>query len=159
LKIKIVLMAVLLMLPGAGANVLSAQEPPRNEINFSMGWVIGRDIGIIKSYGYFIIPQIVEFEIGLDIIPKEYPLMGNLTLHLPLKKIVPFLTAGAGFSFSGTHTKSLGVGLKYRLSERTGLLLEYRRFWNTNSSLEYRDLTSEEERTPAFIAAGITYLF
>jgi len=91
--------------------------------------------------------------------PPEYPLMGNLTLYLPLKKIAPFLTAGAGFSITGTSAKMLGAGLKFRLSERMGLLVEYRRFWYTNSSLEFSYLTSDEERTPAFIAVGISYLF
>jgi hypothetical protein len=148
-------MSVLLMLPAAGANAQSAQEAPRSEINFSIGWVIGRDIGITKSFGYFIVPQIVEFEIGLDIMPPEYPLMGNLTLYLPLKKIAPFLTAGAGFSITGTSAKMLGAGIKFRLSERTGLLLEYRRFWFASSDV----LTSDEAKTPAFIAVGISYLF
>jgi len=143
------------MLSAAGAAVLSAQETPRSEINFSIGWVLGRDIGVTKSFGYFIVPQIVEFEIGLDIIPPEYPLMGNLTLYLPLKKIAPFFTAGAGFSITGTSAKMLGAGLKLRLSERTGLLVEYRRFWFTSSNI----LISDEERTPTFIAVGISYLF
>ncbi len=148
MKKQIILLSFLLILFAAEGNLLATQETTRKEIGFSFGWTFGRNPGIMKSLGWFFIPRFVEFDINLAIMEDVFALSGNLSLHLPLGPIVPFITGGGGFSPTGPTVRNLGGGLKFRLSKKTGLLAEYRHFYYSIPRAKTR-----------YLGAGITYSF
>jgi len=142
------------------ATILSAEElsPPRREVNFSAGWIVGKGIGLIKSVGWYLVPGFIKWDVNLALVQgsmydeggREAPLSTNLSLNLHLKRIVPFITGGVGFSLKGTFIKNLGGGLKIRLTARTNLLAEYR-------YIQYALDTPKATYQLHLVSAGISY--
>ncbi len=136
---------------------LTAQERKlRGESKVSMGLVVHDIIGIMKSFGYYIVPRYVAFDINFQYIVKELPIGVNVSLNLPVGKITPFVTAGAAASLRGTTILDWGGGLKYRVGKKTFLLAEYRHF-----RYNYRPDGSnvKEIRQTDYFGGGICYLF
>ncbi len=137
---------------------LSAQDKVyRGESKVSMGVLVHDVFGIMKSFGYYIIPRYVAVDVNFQYIVRELPIGINLSLNLPMGRITPFVTGGAAASLRGTTIFDAGVGLKVRVGKRTSILAEYRHF-----RYKYRPAGSndpKELRTADYFGGGISYDF
>jgi hypothetical protein len=118
----------------------ASEKTPRGEFNISVGLLLHNNPSIIYGFGYYLVPRFIEVDANMAVLAgetddrgRELPLSANLSLNLPLKKIVPFVTGGAGLSPRGTFVKNLGAGIKAKLGRRMGLLVEYKYFTFTSN--------------------------
>jgi hypothetical protein len=150
---KAVLAFVLACLLAGGCALQAAEKAkeksPRMELNVAMG-IAGGQVGLCKSVGYFLIKRFVSVEGNFSVITKLFPLCANLTLQLPLWKFIPYVTGGVGLSPMGGGVSNAGVGLKFRVTRQTGILVEYR---------TYNGTVGIRKKTMNLIGAGISYLF
>ena len=143
---------LILLLPGGTvlrAAEKSKAEKSKTELNFVLGSG-GGEVGAFKSLGWYFVGRFVSAEVNVAIVKDAFPLCGNLTLHLPLWRFIPYVTGGLGFSLTGFGVTNAGGGLKVRLTERIGILFEYR-------SYTYK-IRNRKTTTP-LIGGGISYLF
>jgi hypothetical protein len=144
--------AFFILLPAA-RDGSAAVKPFRGELDFSLGLLNGKDIGIIKSIGWYVLPRFFKIDINIAYVDTEIPFSGNISLHLPLGPVVPFGTAGLGFSFQGNSSKNLGGGIKFKLSDRFALLGEYRWFRIVKHTYETIIVT------PHYFGAGVSWFY
>ena len=129
---------VLVLLLGALAPVLDAapQDPvpaskpkvPRWESSLSAGAVLDQGIGVVKAFWWYAVPKIVTLGLSFDYFVEGLPLSVNVGLNAPLPRVVPFVCAGAGASFSIGGITHYGGGVKVRLGPKFGLVFDYRKY-------------------------------
>jgi len=149
---KTFLVFVLILLL-AGGTVLRAAEKAKAEkskMELNLVGSAGGQVGMFKSLGWYLVGRFVSAEANIAIILDAFPLCGNLTLQLPLWRFIPYVTGGLGFSLTGFSVANVGGGLKVRLTQRMGILFEYR-------SYTYHIRT--RKKTTPLIGGGISYLF
>jgi hypothetical protein len=123
---------VFILLAGAGRP--AGGQDRRSEFNITGGVILKEGPALVVGFGYYLLPRFIALDLNLALLAersRELPLSLNLSLNLPLGKVVPFVTGGGGASLRGTLVKNLGAGLKLRLGRTMGGLVEYRYFWYT----------------------------
>jgi len=152
-KWKAVFFSALFILLPAARDGFAAVKPFRGELDFSLGLLNGRDLGVIKSVGWYVLPRFVKIDVNVAYVDMEIPFSGNISLHLPLGPVVPFGTAGLGFSFQGNSSKNLGGGIIFKLSDRFALLGEYRWFRIVKHTYERIIVTRD------YLGAGVSWFY
>jgi hypothetical protein len=177
-KKKVIIILLLLLVPLALGRAQTAKKgEPHWESNLSLGytnylavenpptgWVddMSRHIGIIKSFWYYpFLPRVLALGLSFDYVIDDLPLSLNASLNLPWKIFVPFVSAGAGFSFSGNTLQNYGGGLKIRTGKRFGLIAEYRHYRINKKS---QGVVPGDEivhliRKSNYFGLGIAYLY
>lgn len=145
MKLKNVILLSLIL--AAAWGVVQAEDEKKFENNALLGWA-GKAGGLIKSFGYHLLDSYVIPEAGLAVLEHLAQLSVNLTLQLPLGIFAPYVTAGYGFSLSGSLVSNTGAGLKIWISENAGLLFGYRQFKYTYKG---------EKTTMNLIGVGFAY--
>lgn len=123
---------------------------------------MNRHIALVKSFWFYpFLPRIVALGLSFDYVTDDLPLSLNLGLNLPFKKVVPFVSAGAGFSFSGNTLTNYGGGVKLRTGQHFGLVAEYRFYRIRKKTLVIMpgEVSSYVVRRSNYFGAGIAYLY
>ncbi len=122
---------------------------------------MNRHIAIVKSFWFYpFLPRIVAVGLSFDYVTDDLPLSLNVSLNLPLKKVVPFVSAGVGASISGSSLRNVGGGIKWRTGEHFGLVAEYRYYRiKKNTSGLPGEVSTHVLRTSNYFGAGIAYLY
>ncbi len=142
-------------LSGGYIEYTSLQDPATGHVDY-----MNRHIGIVKAFRYYLfMPRIVDIGVSFDYIVDDLPICVNVGLNLPTKFIVPFFTAGAGFSFSGSTLQDYGGGLKFRTGKRFGLIAEFRHYKIKKHSSGVNEESSTVIRESNYFGAGIAYLY
>jgi len=118
---------------------------------------MNRHIAIVKSFWFYpVMPHILALGLSFDYVTDDLPMSLNVALNLPTKIVVPFVSAGAGFSFSGSSLQNYGGGLKVRFGKKIGLIMEYRHY-----KIKKRPFTGGDPvtRLSHYLGAGIAYLY
>lgn len=174
---KSIIVFVLFCCAAAGNAQTANKGEPRWESNLSLGYTkylsvenptegtlvnMNRHIGIIKSFWFYpFLPRVLALGLSFDYVIDDLPLSLNAALNLPFKVFVPFVSAGAGFSFSGSTLQNYGGGLKVRTGKRFGLIAEYRHYSikkKTQAELPNGE-TSSVTRESNYFGLGIAYLY
>jgi hypothetical protein len=176
-KGSLILLLPLVLLIIAGSGAAAERNPSRWESNLSIGYIkyeplldppqgwvddLNRPLGIVKSFWFYpFLPRIVAVGLSFDYVIDDLPLSANISLNLPLKVVVPFVSAGTGFSFSGSKLQNYGGGIKLRLGRRIGLIGEYRHYRSDKKSLGAGGSESVAHviRESNYFGAGIAYLY
>jgi hypothetical protein len=176
-KIIFAVLVLLLFFLIAGSGAAAERNAPRWESNLSVGYIKyeplldppqgrvenpNRPIGIVKAFWFYpFLPRVLAVGLSFDYVIEDLPLSANISLNLPLKVVVPFVSAGTGFSFSGSKLQNYGGGVKLRLGKQFGLIGEYRHYKSNKKS---RVTVPSEPRTNViresnYFGAGIAYLY
>jgi len=170
---------ILALLISAGFCMAQAAKKgePRWESNLSLGYIsysevqdppagyvddMTRHLAIVKSFWFFpFLPRVVALGLSFDYVIDDLPLSLNVALNLPAKFFVPFVSAGAGFSFSGNTLSNYGGGLKLRTGRRFGLIFEYRHYKIKKNVIAYGayETGSHVIRESNYFGFGIAYLY
>jgi len=171
-----ILLLIITAASGMAQTAPAAQKKiPRWESNLSVGYIdytsvqdpatgniddMDRHIGIVKSFWYYpFLPRVVAFGLSFDYIVDDLPICVNVALNLPMKFFVPFVSAGTGFSFSGSTLQDYGGGVKLRTGKRFGLVFEYRHYKIKKHSSGVLEESSTVVRESGYFGAGIAYLY
>ena len=133
------------------------ETPPPNWVDNT-----NRHFAIVKSFWFYPFqPRLVSFGLSFDYVSNSFPISLNIALNLPSKVLVPFVCAGAGFSFSGSTLQSYGGGLKLRVRGRLGFIAEYRHYtihqnFKLGGPMEEGQKFDQESD---YFGAGIAYLY
>ena len=173
---KSIVAFVLFCCAAAGYAQTAKKGEPRWESNLSIGYIdyqdivnppagyvaMTRHIGIVKSFWFYpFLPRILSVGFSFDYVTDDLPLSVNIALNLPMKFIVPFISAGTGASISNSTLQNYGGGLKFRTGKRFGLIAEYRHYsikkrtqdWGPGSEVSYLIRKSN------YFGLGIAYLY
>ena len=123
---------------------------------------MNRHIAIVKSFWFYpVLPRIVALGASFDYVTDDLPLSLNIALNLPLKTVVPFVSAGVGASISGSSLRNAGGGLKIRTGTHFGLVAEYRFYRIRKKTLTTApgEVASYVVRRSNYFGAGIAYLY
>lgn len=118
----------------AGVTTAAAQSEPgkpkvlRWESNLSLGYLDSHHLGIVKSFWWFAVPNIISLGPSFDYVGNMLSIAVNVAVTAPLPTVRPFVCAGVGGSLSSGSLTSCGGGLKIRLGRRFGVVAEYRRY-------------------------------
>lgn len=161
-RIASLILFVCLLAPALAADIpdpgqASPVKVSRWESNLSIGSVINRRLGIVKSFWWYPLPRLVAVGLSLDYVGAVIPFSLNVALNAPIPVVVPFVCAGAGTSFTRGGITNYGGGIKLRLWHKVGLIVEYRRYHYTQESVI--DPTGEEKVKADYIGAGIAYIY
>jgi len=171
---------MIITLGSAVAGIARTRGKPESrwESNLSIGYIrytsivssgsagqfqANRHLGIIKSISYYPLPsRLLSVGVSVDYIIEDLAFSLNGALNLPLKRVIPFVSAGAGIALSGTTLLSYGTGIKLRLGGTLGLIAEFRHF---RTRKDYGESSATKlvsglvVRHSDFIGLGITYLY
>jgi opacity protein-like surface antigen len=118
---------------------------------------MNRHIAIIKSFWFYpFMPHVLALGLSFDYVTDDLPISINAALNVPTKTIVPFVSAGAGFSFSGSTLRNYGGGLKVRFGKKIGMIAEYRHYTIKKHPFTGGDPVT---RLSHYYGAGIAYLY
>lgn len=162
---KTVSAAILLVCLAAYA---ASETPPwqkklSGEFSISNGWVLKEIHGVVAAFWWYPVPNIISFGCSVDYICSSVPLSVNAGLNLPLKKIVPFISAGVGSSLTRGSISHYGGGLRFRLWEKIGIILEYQNYRYNVPDLVTQDeilkaggwITKLKGKSSGYIGVGI----
>jgi hypothetical protein len=176
-KRNTLLLLPLIFLLIAGSGAAAEGNPSRWESNLSVGYIkyeplldppqggtddVNQSIGIVKSFWFYpFLPRIVAVGLSFDYVIVDLPLSANVAVNLPLRFVVPFVSAGTGFSFSGSKLRNYGGGIKLRLGKRIGLIGEYRHYRSDKKSfpMGIEESGARVVRESNYFGAGIAYLY
>lgn len=132
-------------------------KSPRWASNLSGGAVLGRRIGLVKSFWWYALPDVFALGLSFDFVGPFMPLSFNVAVQAPIAVVSPFVCAGAGGGVSGGGITGYGGGLRVRLGPKFGLVAEYRRYHYTQDSnvAPYRD----EKVAADYLGAGISWRY
>lgn len=125
--------------------------------NLSAGAVLDRRIGIVKSFWWYAVPNIVALGLSFDFVSSNLPLSVGVALQAPIAVVTPFVCAAAGGSLSGHGITGYGGGVRVRLAPKFGLLLEYRHYQLTEDSPAH--LSGHEKVHADYVGAGISWRY
>jgi hypothetical protein len=161
---KLVIIALLLGLAApvladeaAGSAPARSMKISRWVSNLSVGAVLDRRIGIVKSLWWFAVPNIVAIGLSFDFVGSLMPLSVGVALQAPIAVVTPFICAAAGGSFSGHGITGYGGGFRVRLAPKFGLVFEYRRYHFTQDSPAYA--SGSETVDANYVGAGISWRY
>jgi len=161
---KIVLISLLLGLAlpaladeAAGSVPARSMRISRWVSNLSAGAVIDRRIGIVKSFWWFAVPNVVALGLSFDFVSSNMPLSVGVALQAPIAVVTPFICASAGGSLSGHGITGYGGGLRVRLAPKFGLVFEYRRYHLTQDSAA--NLSGHETVEANYVGGGISWRY
>jgi len=160
-KAILVILIVLILAPALARSDQATDESPAKKIsrwesNLSIGSVLKRRLGIVKSFWWYPLPRILAFGLSLDYVGTSIPLSLNIAVNLPTPVVVPFVCAGAGGTLTHGGITSYGGGLKFRLWGKIGLIAEYRKYFQTQETVSG---TGEEKTKSDYFGAGIAYIY
>lgn len=161
-RILSLVLLICLLAPALAANPqdpgqASPTKIPRWESNLSIGAVINRRLGIVKSFWWYPLPRIVAFGLSFDYVGAVIPLSLNVAVNLPIPVVVPFVCAGAGISLTHGGITNYGGGLKFRIWRKIGIIVEYRKY---HYKEEAGPGPAGEEKVKAdYVGAGIAYIY
>lgn len=138
------------------ADESSAEKISRWESNLSIGSVLKRRLGIVKSFWWYPLPRILAVGLSLDYVGTAIPLSVNIALNLPTPVVVPFVCAGAGGSLTHGGITNYGGGLKFRIWKKIGIIAEYRKY---SQRQEAETGVTEEKTKSDYFGAGIAYIY
>lgn len=130
---------------------------PRWESNLSAGAVLGRRIGIVKSFWWQAVPKYFSLGLSFDFVLPAIPFSVNVSASAPLGPITPFVCAGAGVGLTIGGITNYGGGLRLRLGPKIGLVFEYRRYHYTSRS--GFENVADEKVVSDYIGAGISWFY
>jgi hypothetical protein len=150
------------MLSAFAGGAPGAEPPPpqkikRWESNLSIGGVSSGRFGIVKSFWWFAVPDVIALGLSFDHVIEAIPLSVNVALNAPIPVVRPFICAGAGAALNGTGITHYGGGLKVRLGKKFGLMAEYRQYY-------YRIIVGYfpkvwEKASAHYFGAGISWFY
>jgi hypothetical protein len=129
----------------------------RWESDLSVGAVLHKTFGIVKSFWWYPLPKIIALGLSFDYVGQILPLSLNVSLNLPLPVVVPFVCAGAGTSISRGGITNFGGGLKFRIWRKIGILVEYRKY--SHKPDPHLDPPNAPRARPDYVGAGISYIY
>ena len=96
-----------LLLSGVAGGAPGAEPPTRPkakrwESNLSIGGVSSGRFGIVKSFWWFAVPDIIALGLSFDHVIEAIPLSVDVALNAPIPVVRPFICAGAGAALNGT---------------------------------------------------------
>lgn len=173
---KGILVVAVFCCAAAGYAQTAKKGEPRWESNLSIGYIgyqavvnpppgfteMTRHIAIIKAFWFYpFLPRILSLGLSFDYVTDDLPLSLNAALNLPMKFLVPFMSAGAGASVSGSTLQNYGGGLKFRTGKRFGLIAEYRHYSIRKKTANFgmSDENFYVKRTSDYFGLGIAYLY
>ena len=112
-----------LLLVHAAAETPSDQKAIRGEFNLSVGWVLKEKVGIVVSYWWYPVPNIIALGCSLDYLGPTLPLSLDVGLNLPIERVVPFVCAGIGGSLTRGGINFFGGGIEFRMWPKMGLIV------------------------------------
>jgi hypothetical protein len=140
IQILVILAFLLLVVSPALSRPADAQTR-RWEFNITGGLILKENPAIVMGFAYYLLPRFIALDANIAILAggrddrgRVLPISLNLSLNLPLWRIVPFVSGGGGYSSGGEFVRNLGAGLKLRLGRTMGFLAEYRYFWYAPAS-------------------------
>jgi hypothetical protein len=125
--------------------------------NLSGGAVLGRRIGLVKSFWWYAIPNIFALGLSFDFVGPFIPLSVNVAVQAPLAVVTPFICGGAGGGITGHGITGYGGGLRVRLGPKFGLVAEYRRYHYTEKS--HMAPYDDEKIAADYLGAGISWRY
>ena len=171
---KSIIFFVLFCCATAGFAQTAKKGEPRWESNLSLGYIgyqgiespppgvdnMTRHIAIVKSFWFYpFLPRILSIGLSFDYVVDDLPLSANIALNLPIKFIVPFVSAGAGASISNSTLQNYGGGLKFRTGKRFGLVAEYRHYRIKKRAQQSGSGRPDVVTMSNYFGVGIAYLY
>lgn len=129
----------------------------RWESNLSLGYLDSKHIGIVKSFWWFALPGVFAMGPSFDYVGDMLSFTANVALSAPLPIVRPFVCAGAGGSFSGGGLVSIGGGLRIRLTQKFGVIGEFRRYRYDHTISEVPRV--REKLITNYFGFGINWLY
>jgi hypothetical protein len=160
----IVLLALILGLTAPLLTAGAQDSPPAKPAkisrwvsNLSGGSVLGRRIGIVKSFWWYPLPDVFAVGLSFDHVGPFIPLSINAAAQAPIPVVTPFVCCGAGSSLTQGGITNYGGGLRVRLGPKFGLVFEYRHYHYTQDS---RFEPSGKEKVAAdYVGGGISWRY
>jgi len=151
-----------LLVSGVSAGSPGADPPapdriPRWESTLSLGRVSTGRIGAVKSFWWFAVPRVIALGLTFDWISDNIPFSLAVAVSAPIPVAAPFACAGIGGGLNGCGLNYYGGGLKVRLSQRFGIIAEYRNYRFTTVVSAYPP--RREKGSADFIGAGIAWFY
>lgn len=150
------------LVPAVRAGSSQAETPgtrktPRLESNLSLGRVSNGRFGVVKSFRWYVVPNVLAIGLTLDFVADVIPFSLGFAVSAPIRAVTPFVCAGAGGGLDGCSINHYGGGLKVRLGRRFGVIAEYRMYHYTFNVASY---PAHRERTSAYyFGAGIAWVY
>jgi hypothetical protein len=123
--------------------------------NLSGGIVLGRRIGLVKSVWWYAVPSVFALGLSFDFVGPSIPLSFDMALQAPIAAVTPFICGGIGWGLNGHGIAAYGGGIRVRLSQKVGLVFEYRRYHYTQESV----VTNEEKVAADYVGSGISWRY
>ena len=140
-----------------GADPLAARKIRRWQSNLSIGWVSSGRIGIVKSFWWFALPDVIALGLSFDHVLEAIPLSVNIAVSAPIPIVRPFVCAGAGAALNGGGITHYGGGLTVRLGRKFGLVAEFRQYsYDVIASLFP---TVWQKASASYFGAGISWTY
>lgn len=125
--------------------------------NLSGGAVLGRRIGLVKSFWWYALPNVFALGLSFDFVGPFMPLSFNVAVQAPIAVVSPFVCAGAGGGVSGGGITGYGGGLRVRLGPKLGIVAEYRRYHYKEKS--HLAPYNREKVVADYLGAGISWRY
>jgi hypothetical protein len=129
----------------------------RWQSNLSAGAVVGKRIGIVKSFWWYAVPKLFAVGLSFDFVMPAIPLSFNAALLAPIPLVTPFVCAGAGGTLTHGGITNYGGGVRVRLGPKFGLVFEYRHYRYTLES--QLDPDYHEKVLSDYFGAGISWRY
>jgi hypothetical protein len=153
----IALLAPALAAASADETAATPVKTHRWESNLSGGWVSNGRIGLVKSFWWYALPNVVALGLSFDYVYEAMPISVGVALNAPIPYAIPFVCAGAGTTLTTGGLTYYGCGLKVRLKKRFGLIAEYRKYtYQHDSSM---NPPVEETVNADYFGAGIAWIY
>lgn len=140
-----------------GAAPAAAAKVSRWQSNLSIGDVIGKRIGIVKSLWWYAVPKVFAVGGSFDFVMPAIPFSLNVAVSAPLPLVTPFVCAGVGANLTHGGITNYGGGLRVRLGPKIGVVAEYRRYRYTIKLPS--DPVEKEKVVSDYIGAGISWFY
>jgi len=125
--------------------------------NLSGGTVLGRRIGLVKSFWWYALPNVFALGLSFDFVGPFIPLAFNVAVQAPIAVVTPFICAGAGGGVTGHGITGYGGGLRIRLGPKFGLVAEYRRYHYKEKS--HLAPYGDDKIVADYLGAGISWKY
>jgi hypothetical protein len=125
--------------------------------NLSGGAVLGRQVGLVKSFWWYALAKVFAVGLSFDFVAPFIPLSINAAVQAPIPLVTPFVCGGVGGSITGYGITNYGGGFRVRLGPKFGLVVEYRRYHYTQDAAY---LPGDKEKVAAdYVGAGISWRY
>ncbi len=140
-----------------GADPPDGPKTRRWQSNLSIGRVSTNRIGIVKSFWWFALPDVIALGLSFDHVLEAIPISVDVALSAPIPIVRPFVCAGAGVALNGSSITHYGGGITVRLVKKFGIVAEFRQYSYNVIETHYPRVW--RKASASYFGAGISWTY